>query len=459
MIPAQRINRLHFIGIGGAGMSGMAEILHENGFCVTGSDMADGGVIDHMRSLGIAIYKGHDPSHIEGAQVVVHSSAVRPENVEFQASLQKKIPVIRRAEMLGELMRLKYTLAVAGTHGKTTTTSILGHIWEKSNLDPTVIVGGVVMGRETGARLGRGRYLVAEADEYDRSFLAMMPTVAIITNIDADHLDCYRDLDEIKDAFVEFSNKVPFYGQVVCCIDDAGVQDIVSRIRKPIITYGFSRQADYIVQTLGTDQGFTNFSVKSPRGDLGVFKLPLAGRHNVSNAVAAIAVACEEGVEPFKVREALESFGGVARRFQLLGEGRGIRVYDDYAHHPTEVAATLQGARELYPQNRIVVLFQPHLYTRTRDHQEAFGAAFMNSDVLLVCDIYGSREQPIADVHGSMVCESARRRGHHNTHFVGARQKGEEWIIGNCQKDDIVICMGAGNINQSGRALLEGLRQ
>lgn len=457
MIPSRRIQRLHFIGIGGAGMSGIAEVLHANGFEISGSDMADSSVVQYLRALGIRIALEHEPANVEGAHVVVYSSAVRPDNAEMQEAMRRKIPVIRRAEMLGELMRLKYTLAIAGTHGKTTTTSMVGAIWEDARKDPTVIVGGIVKDRGTGAMIGRGNYLIAEADEFDRSFLEMMPSSTIITNIDADHLDCYKDLDEIKQAFIQFANKVPFYGQVVICGDESGNQDILSSLRKPVVTYGFGPQSDYRIQNLQFVQGMPHFEVVTKKANLGSFTLNVPGRHNVLNATAALALSCEEGIEVEVARAALARFTGVKRRFELIGKAKDVLVYDDYAHHPTEVRATLQGVRDAYPDRRVVIAFQPHLYSRTKDHYDGFGAEFLNCDMLLVTDVYGAREKPIEGIHGGLIVHSASRCGHRNARFVNSKEDALSILENECQAGDVVVFMGAGNIWQMAKPLLEHL--
>jgi UDP-N-acetylmuramate--alanine ligase len=457
MIPSNRIHKLHFIGIGGAGMSGIAEVLHQNGFTITGSDMADSSVVQYLRNLGIGIFIGHIGSNVDGADLVVYSSAVQKDNAEMVEATKRKIPVIRRAEMLGELMRLKYTLAIAGTHGKTTTTSMVGQIFELADKDPTVIVGGVVKGRGTGAKIGKGDYLIAESDEFDRSFLEMMPTSAIITNIDADHLDCYANLNEIKDAFVQFANKVPFYGQLIVCMDDEGVQDVLRRFRKPVVTYGFNRQADYQVANLKFENGLPHFDVIARGQKLGAFALKLPGRHNVLNATAAIALATEENIGVDTIRDALVQFTGVKRRFEYVGEAGGVMVYDDYAHHPTEVRATLQGIREAFPERRVIVVFQPHLFSRTQDHFESFGAEFMNSDVLLVLDVYGAREKPIAGVTGALVTEASDRRGHRNARFVSSKEEALATIIREKRTGDLIVLMGAGDVWKMGSILLEAM--
>lgn len=455
-MQATRIKKLHFVGIGGAGMSGIAEVLYENGFIVTGSDMGEGPVIDYLKNLGIKIFLGHEASNVGNADLLVYSSAVRKENPELVEAEVRRIPMIRRAEMLGELMRLKYTLAIAGTHGKTTTTSLVGCIWEAAGKDPTVIVGGIVKGKGSGAKVGRGRYLIAESDEFDRSFLSMMPSSAIITNIDEDHLDTYADLNEIKDAFVEFANKIPFYGQAIVCLDDPNVQSVLSRLRKPVVTYGFNRQAKYRIDNLKFEAGLPRFEIFCDNELLGEFALKVPGRHNVLNASAAIALANEERIPLAIIQEGVTSFEGVKRRFELLGKtNHGVLVFDDYAHHPTEVTATLQGFRDAYPEKRLVVAFQPHLFSRTRDHYESFGSAFSNCDKLLVCDIYPARETPIEGVTGELISKAAKERGHRDAQFVGAMENVLQIVKSELTKNDIMVLMGAGNITRLGPKILE----
>ncbi len=451
----KRIQRLHFVGIGGAGMSGIAEVLHENGFIVTGSDTGDGEPIQYLKKLGVHIDSIHEAKNVENADLVVYSSAVHQDNPELVEAKTRRIPIIRRAEMLGELMRLKYTLAIAGTHGKTTTTSMVGAIWEKAGLDPTVIVGGIVKGKGSGAKVGRGSYLIAESDEFDRSFLSMMPSSAIITNIDEDHLDTYKNLEEIKNAFVEFANKVPFYGQAIVCLDDPNVQSILSRLTKPIITYGFSRQAMYRIENLRPDQGYFAFDVYKNNEFLSSFKIKIPGRHNILNATASIALAVEEQVPLNFISEAISSFEGVHRRFEYMGDYKGALVYNDYAHHPTEVAATLQGFREAFPDRRLIVVFQPHLFSRTRDHHESFGTAFGNCDILFGCDIYPAREKPIEGVTGGLVVQSALNRGHRDARFIGAKENALSALKKELTEKDIVVFMGAGNVWLLGKELLE----
>lgn len=456
IIPSHRIQRLHMVGIGGAGMSGIAEVLHENGFLISGSDLGSGPVIQYLRSLGIRVDSVHDAKNVEDADLVIYSSAIQMDNPEIVEAKAKRIPVIRRAEMLGELMRLKYTLAISGTHGKTTTTSMVGAIWESADEDPTVIVGGIVKGKGSGAKVGRGRYLVAESDEFDRSFLWMMPSSAVITNIDVDHLDTYGSLEEIKNAFIEFSNKVPFYGQVVVCIDDLNVQSILSRLRKPIITYGFSRQAMYRIENFRVSvESGSVFEIFKEEKFVGEFTLRIPGKHNVLNAAASIALATEENIPVSVIQKALAGFSGVKRRLELIGNVREVFIYDDYAHHPTEVSATLQGIRDTFPEKRVIVVFQPHLFSRTRDQYEAFGAAFLDCDIFLGCDIYPAREEPISGITGELIVKNTQERGHRDARFIGDKQNALPILKDELKEGDVVILMGAGNISGLGKPLME----
>ncbi len=420
MLPSSRIKRLHFVGIGGAGMSGIAEILHLSGFEISGSDYGRGPVIEYLKNLGIKVVHEHLAENVENTDLVVYSSAVKMDNPELIRAKELGTPVIRRAEMLGELMRLRYTLAVAGTHGKTTTTSLIGHIWKEAGLAPTIIVGGIVKSMGTGAVHGEGSALIAEADEYDKSFLEMVPSMAVITNIEADHLDCYDDLDDIKKAFVQFANKIPFYGQVIACVDDEGVRDVLASIKKPVVSYGFARQADYRVEKYEAFPEGSMVTVAGREGILGEFKMNLVGKHNVCNALAAVAIASEENISFDVIAKALASFSGVKRRFEVLGHfaRKGVWVIDDYAHHPTEVAATLEGARARFAHCKIIVIFQPHLYTRTRDHYKSFASAFLNSDELILAPIYGAREEPLEGVNSQLIAERTRSLGHHQVTVI-----------------------------------------
>jgi len=454
-IPNKRIRKTHFIGIGGAGMSGIAEVLYHNGFEVSGSDMQESAQTKYLQNLGVKVFIGHKAENVAGVEIAVYSSAVHADNPEMRYARELGIPIIRRAEMLGELMRLKYTLAIAGTHGKSTTTSLAGSILEAAGEDPTVIVGGIVQGKGSGTTIGKGSYLVAEADEFDHSFLQMMPSSAIITNIDTDHLDTYRDLDDIKNAFVEFANKVPFYGQVVLCLDDIGCQSVLSRLTKPVITYGLSPQAAYSIKNCRYSESGSEFSVYRNGELLGDFSIRLLGKHNVQNAVGALALATEESVPVEISRKALAAFAGVRRRMEFKGKIKDALVFDDYAHHPTEVAATLSAFRESFPNRRIITVFQPHLYSRTKDHAEEFGTVFLGSDILLVCDIYGAREKPIEGISGKLVFDSAHARGHKNAYFIGAKENILKILADEINGDDLIVFMGAGNITSLSAKILE----
>ena len=457
MLPSSRIKKLHFVGIGGAGMSGIAEILHRSGFDISGSDSGTGPVIQYLKEQGIEVSNQHRAENVEGVDLIVYSSAVPAENPELVEGRNNNIPVIRRAEMLGELMRLKYTLAIAGTHGKTTTTSLIGHVWSECKKDPTIIVGGIVKNMGTGALHGDGDTLIAEADEYDKSFLEMVPSMAVLTNIEEDHLDCYTDLDDIKNAFVQFSNKVPFYGQIIACVDDEGVRDVLSRIRKPLVTYGYSRQADYRVDKVETKEMFTEVFVSAKGEKVGSYKIALSGKHNVQNSLAALAIGMEEGLGFEDIARALESFGGVKRRFEYIASVGNHHLYDDYAHHPSEVTATLEGVRARYPDRELLVVFQPHLYSRTQDQFKHFASAFMNCDQLILAPIYGAREKPIEGVSSELIAEQARKMGHDKVHCIEDLGSVPSAVVSKIGQETgtIVITMGAGSIWKS----LEGIQK
>jgi UDP-N-acetylmuramate--alanine ligase len=448
-----RVKRLHFVGIGGIGMSGLAELLKSVGLEVTGSDLADGETTARLRLLGIPIFRGHRAEHIAGADVVVYSSAVNEQNPEVAAARAASLPVIKRAEMLAEVMRVKRGIAIAGTHGKTTTTSMTGAILMAAGLDPTIIVGGRM--REMGnARLGRGEYLVAEADEFDRSFLMLSPTLAVVNNIDLDHLDTYRDLDDLKESFVRFARAVPFFGAAILGLDDPNVQEIRPLVSRRVVTFGLTPQADVTVRDLAVERGGSHFTAVADGKVLGPVVLRVPGLHNVKNALAAVAVARElEIAFPVSAR-ALEAFQGVIRRFERKGERRGVIVVDDYAHHPTEVAATLAAARQTYPDRRLAVLFQPHLYSRTRDFAAGFGAAFLAADVLLVAPVYGSREMPMEGVTGALVADAATARGHRHARFIAEREAILPALEEELKENDLLITMGAGDVLHFGEEFL-----
>jgi len=455
------IKKLHFVGIGGIGMSGIAEILLDQGFKVSGSDKALSEVTERLQSLGATIYEGHSASNIASdVDTVVYSSAVINDNPEVQEAIRRKIPVVRRAEMLAEVMRLKYGIGIAGTHGKTTTTSMASLVLMEGGLDPTVIVGGKLSGLGgTNARLGKGNFIVVEADEYDRSFLSITPTIAVLTTLEADHLDCYRDLEDIKSAFVQFANKVPFYGFVVLNLDEPSLQDILPQLsKKKIITYGLhSPQADLQAVDIQHKENKTVFTVAQGYTELGQVTLQIPGQHNVQNALAAIAVGLNLGVPFAKAKAGIEKFSGVYRRWEKKGEVNGITLYDDYAHHPTECKATLSGTKSGW-RRRVVCVFQPHLFSRTRDFYEEFGKAFLLADVLVVTDVYPAREEPIQGITGELIVNAAKQYGHKDTHYVQDKKQVPEYLKKITKKEDIVITMGAGDIWKFGEQFLKELK-
>ena len=454
------LSRIHFVGIGGAGMSGIAEILvhyDQTELTVSGCDQAPSEVTERLQHLGVGVHEGHSPEHLEGIDLVVISSAVAESNPEVREARRRGITVVRRAEMLGELMRLKYGIAVAGTHGKTTTTSLAGTILTEAGLDPTVIVGGRLRLLGTGARLGKSHYLVAEADEFDRSFLRLTPVTAVITTIDRDHLDTYRDLAAIQDAFVEFAGRVPFFGRLIVCLDDPYVRQILPRLAdRRIVTYGFAAGADLSAADVEPGVWGTRFTVRSVRGgELGEIRLPMPGRHNVLNALAAVGVGLSLRIDFADIARAIAGFGGVHRRFENLGTWRGATVVDDYAHHPTEVAATLAAARQTFPQGRVLAVFQPHLFSRTLDQAEAFGGALLGADLAIVNDVYPSRESPIPGVTGELVADAARRAGHPDVRYCPRWQEAAGLLAEQVRPGDVVLTLGAGDVNRLAQVLLE----
>jgi UDP-N-acetylmuramate--alanine ligase len=455
------IKKLHFVGIGGIGMSGIAEILLDQGFSVSGSDKALSEVTERLQSLGASIYEGQTAENIApDVDTVVYSSAVAGENPEVREAIRRKIPVVRRAEMLAEVMRLKYGIGIAGTHGKTTTTSMTSLVLMEGGLDPTVIVGGKLSGLGgTNARLGKGEFIVVEADEFDRSFLSITPTIAVLTTLEADHLDCYRDLEDIKGAFIQFANKVPFYGFVVLNLDEPALQDILPSLnKKKIITYGLhSPQADVQAVDIIHKENKTTFTVIRGNEELGAVTLQIPGKHNVQNALAAIAVGLNLDVPFAQTKAGIERFTGVYRRWEKKGEVQGITVYDDYAHHPTECKATLSGVKSGW-RKRVVCVFQPHLYSRTRDFYEEFGKAFLLADVLVVTDVYPAREEPIQGVTGELIINAAKQYGHKETHYVRDKKEVPAYLKKITKQDDIVITMGAGDIWKFGEEFLRMMK-
>jgi UDP-N-acetylmuramate--alanine ligase len=454
-----RPQHLHFTGIGGIGMSGIAEVLLNLGYQISGSDVKLSPITDRLAGLGARIYEGHDAANIAGARALVVSSAVDEQNPEVQEARRLQIPVIPRGELLAELMRLKYGIAVAGSHGKTTTTSMTATILNYAGLDPTVVVGGRVgtMGG-SNARVGHSDFLVVESDESDGSFLKLAPIIAIVTNIDREHLDHYPSLDAIRSAFIEFVNKIPFYGAAIVCLDDPNVQGIFPDIKRRTITYGTTAQADMEAIDIGCGHFSSDFGLRYRSSDLGRFHLRVPGRHNVLNAMAAIAVAMELEVKPQTIREALATFSGVDRRFQVRGKERGVTVIDDYGHHPTEIRATLDGAR-LCGFRRIHVLFQPHRYTRTFHLIDEFARSFHQADSLFVMDIYAASEKPIEGVSAEALVERIRQFGHRGVEYVGTMDRGIDALLDVAQEGDLVLTLGAGSVWQAGEKVLARLRE
>jgi UDP-N-acetylmuramate--alanine ligase len=452
------IKKIHFVGIGGIGMSGIAEILINQGFEVSGSDLHLTEVTKRLEEIGAKVYEGHSPENVKDVDVLVYSSAVIPDNAEVRAAADRNIPIIKRAEMLAETMRMQYGIGIAGTHGKTTTTSMVGLTLTEGGIDPTIIVGGKLSGLGgTNARLGNGEFIVVEADEFDRTFLKLTPTIAAITTLEREHLDTYKDLDDIKTAFIEFANKVPFYGFVVICLDEPALQDIIPHINKTVFTYGITAQAD--VRAIDIEfEGFSSiYSVVYKGKELGRVKLNIPGEHYVKNSLVAVTIGMELGIDFSVIKKALEKFTGVYRRFEIKYKN-DILVLDDYAHHPTETSATLSGIRAAWDR-RLVVVFQPHLYSRTKDFYLDFGRSFLNSDVFICTDIYPAREKPIEGVTGEMIANITKKYGHKNVHYVPDKKDVPKKLMELRKKDDIIITMGAGDIWKYGEKFVELLKE
>jgi UDP-N-acetylmuramate--alanine ligase len=453
----KRYQHIHFVGIGGIGMSGIAEILLNLGYRVSGSDQKRSEVIERLERLGAKIVIGHKAENVEGVHVLVYSSAVAADNVEVQAARQRQVPTIPRAEMLAELMRLKYGIAVAGTHGKTTTTSMVGAVLAEGRFDPTIVVGGRVTNLDSNARLGQGEYLVAEADESDGSFLKLAPTIAVVTTIDAEHLDHYGSLDAIRTAFVTFVNKVPFYGSVVLCLDQPNIQMLLPQVEKRIITYGLESGADLVARHLQLRGMTSRFDVVHHGTALGVCTLQIPGRHNVLNALAAIGVGLDLEIPFTTIATALAGFAGVQRRFQIRGTAGGVTVVDDYGHHPAEIRATLAAAKAGF-DCRIVTVFQPHRYTRTQHLRQEFLTAFNQADVLVVMDIYAAGEAPIPGVSAADLAEGIRAYGHRNVTYLGSnRARIVDHVCEMSRPGDLVLTLGAGDVSQLGSDILRRL--
>ncbi|HMS43103.1 MAG TPA: UDP-N-acetylmuramate--L-alanine ligase [Pyrinomonadaceae bacterium] len=457
----RHVKNIHFIGIGGIGMSGIAEVLCNLNFVVSGSDLKKSKNTDRLETLfGVKIYEGHKAENVGDAQVVVYSSAVKENNPEVILAKEKGIPVIPRAEMLAELMMLKpYAVAVSGTHGKTTTTSMVATILGHAGVDPTTVVGGIVNTLGSNARLGKSDWFVTEADESDRSFLMLNPTVAVVTNIDKEHMESYKGMEDVVQCFTDFVNKVPFFGACVLCLDDPNVQLIIPRIKRRRVTYGMTAQADISAQDVRFNDNFgSTFSVMRRGENLGEINLPVPGQHNVYNALGAIAVALELEVPFAKIAESFNGFQNANRRFQFKGEAKGISVVDDYGHHPTEILATLSAAKNGSNGKRTVIIFQPHRYTRTQELMNEFALCFNNADVLFVTDIYAASESPIEGITAEILTENIKKYGHRNANYIGAVETAAEKVIPHLQENDLVITLGAGTITKLSDEILERLK-
>jgi UDP-N-acetylmuramate--alanine ligase len=443
-----KIQRIHFIGIGGSGMSGIAEVLINQEYEVSGSDPSSNRVTDHLKTLGADICHEHNAENVIGKHVVVVSSAIGDDNVEVQAAREQSIPVIPRAEMLAELMRMKYGIAIAGTHGKTTTTSLVATVLASGDLDPTVVIGGRIKNMGGHAKLGQSQYLIAEADESDGSFLKLSPTLAVVTTLDEEHMDFYRTMENMKSTFLQFLNKIPFYGAAVLCLDDANLQSLLPRIEKRTITYGLKSQADYTARSISVEGLQTYFTVYHQGKKLGKILSGALGRHNVCNTLAAVAVGMELNMDFPTIAESLKTFTGVQRRFEILKQSESLIVVDDYGHHPAEIQATLSTAKEVWPDRRLVIIFQPHRYSRTKYLMESFFSSFNDADQLLLLDIYSAGEKAEEGIDSQRIAEGVKEFGHKNVEYIG----GTESVIPHLQKilkpGDIVMTLGAGNIGE-----------
>ncbi|HRH42686.1 MAG TPA: UDP-N-acetylmuramate--L-alanine ligase [Pyrinomonadaceae bacterium] len=455
------VKRVHFIGIGGIGMSGIAEVLCNLGFQVSGSDLKKSRNTDRLELFGAKIYEGHRAENVGDAQVVVYTSAAKEDNPEIIEAKEKGIPIIPRAEMLAELMTLKpYAVAVAGTHGKTSTTSMVATILGHAGFDPTTVVGGVVDTLGSNARLGQSDWFVTEADESDRSFLMLYPTVAVVTNIDKEHMESYKGMEDVVQCFTDFINKVPFYGAAILCLDDPNVQLIIPRIKRRRVTYGMTAQADVSAQDIVYNEGFgTTFTVQKGNEVLGQMTLPVPGKHNIYNALAATAVALELDIPFEKIAEAFTTFKNANRRFQFKGEAKGITIVDDYGHHPTEILATLDAAKRGSGGKRTVVVFQPHRYTRTQELMNEFALAFNNADLLFVLDIYAASESPIEGISAEILTENIKLYGHKNAQYIGDIESAVEKVLPSLQEGDLLITLGAGTVTTLSEKFLEALKE
>ncbi len=453
-----KTEKVHFVGIGGIGMSGIAEVLLNIGYKVTGSDLRRNPIMNRLDKLGAVTHEGHSEEYVRGADVVVYSSAIKHDNIELMEADRLKIPVIPRAEMLAELMRMKYSIAISGSHGKTSTTSLAANVFHNAGLDPTVLIGGRLKIFGSNARLGTGEYLVAEADESDKSFLQLLPTIAVVTNIDIEHLDTYTDIEDIKNAFIKFVNKVPFYGAAVICIDDKHTQEILPSIKRKVITYGINTQADVVASNIELKEFNAAFDVEIFGKNAGRIEQKIPGLYSVYNTLAAIAVANEVGIKFSTIKDSLADFENAERRVELKGREHGVMVLDDYGHHPTEIMATLKGLKEGW-NRRIIAVFQPHRYSRTHALMEQFQRSFYQSDVVVVTDIYPAGEKNTYGISSEEVAEGIKRFGHKEVYFEKDKEKIPDLLAGMVQKDDIVITLGAGDVWKVGEELVSKLKK
>ena len=464
----ERYRIIHFVGIGGIGMSGIAEVLHNLGYEVTGSDLKESETTRRLWALGIKVHIGHKAENVDDAHVLVISSAVSGDNPEVLEAKRRSIPVIPRAEMLAELARLKYGILIAGAHGKTTTTSFISTILAQGNLDPTVVIGGRLKATGSNARLGQGDFLVAEADESDGSFLKLTPTIAVVTNIDREHMEFFRTMDSLKEAFLSFINKVPFYGASVICIENEHLRGLIPFIHRRCMTYGFSRNAELYAENISKGFMSVSFDAVYKGRHIGQFTLPLPGVHNVLNSLAAIGTALLLKMDIAVVREALKNFSGIQRRLELKGEAAGIKIFDDYGHHPSEIQATLKAVKEglmmrkqetvSQGPGRLVVLFQPHRYTRTKDLLDDFASSFQDADLLIVLDIYPAGEKPIEGVNSATLAGKIRHAGQGNVTYMQNRETAIEHILSNLQTGDVLLSLGAGDVWKAGEQILARLK-
>ena len=449
-----KIKRIHFIGIGGSGMSGIAEVLINQGYEVSGSDMAATSVTNHLEQLGAKVFFNHASENIEGSQVVVVSSAIDTGNPEVTTAKERMIPVIPRAEMLAELMRMKYGIAIAGTHGKTTTTSLVSTVLAGGKLDPTVIIGGRLKNTGSHAKLGQSKFLVAEADESDGSFMQLSPSIAVVTTLDEEHMDFYQTLENIKETFLKFINKIPFYGSAVLCLDDPNIQSLIPRVEKRYITYGLSSQADYTARNISIEGLKTYFNVFYHGKDLGRIRSGALGQHNVLNTLAAVAVGMELDLDFEVIANSLLQFEGVQRRFEIVKQSDELTLIDDYGHHPVEIKASLKTVKEIWPTNRLVVIFQPHRYSRTKSLMKDFWSSFNDADHLFVMDIFSAGESPLDKIHASAIVEGVREYGHKNADYIKSQNDLNKQLHRLVKPGDVLMTLGAGDVWRLGRDFL-----